>query len=67
MAPAPPDTCPLCGADLTGEPIPDACRDGYGTAAHYSGTIVIYDPFPVHTVRYRCPDCHCTWPREAQE
>lgn len=58
------DTCPLCGADLTGEPIPPESREHFGGHAHGSRRIAIYDPGRDRTVAWQCPDCGGQWDRE---
>ena len=60
------DICPLCGSDLTGEPIPQEYIDkGYYApgATHYSRMIGIYDVALDRTVAWQCPDCGGQWPR----
>lgn len=58
------DTCPLCHADLTGEPIPEASREHFGGATHGSRRIAIYDRGRDRTVAWQCPDCGGTWERD---
>lgn len=58
------DICPLCKADLTGEPIPEESREFYGTHTHFSRRIGIYDQRRDCTVAWRCPDCGGEWTRE---
>ena len=64
-----PDICPLCGSDLTGEPIQQEYIDKgwYGDLTHYSRMIAVYDIALDRTVEYQCPDCGGRWPREGQE
>lgn len=61
------DTCPLCHADLTGEPIPEASREHYGQHTHFSRRISIYDRSRDRTVAWQCPDCGGTWERMEKE
>ena len=56
------DTCPLCQADLTGEPIPKDKQEMYGHT-HFSRRIGIYNLDEDRTVRYKCPDCDGEWER----
>jgi hypothetical protein len=60
------ETCPHCGSDLRGEPIPQDYRDAgwYGDNTHYSRTIGVeirgvYDGM----LFWRCPDCGGHWHR----
>jgi hypothetical protein len=55
--------CPLCGADLQGKPIPEASRQHYGGATHFSRKIGIYSRLLDMTVAWSCPDCGRTWDR----
>lgn len=60
------ECCPLCDADLQGEPIPQESIDkGYypSGATHYSRRIGIYDIHLDRTVEWACPDCGGRWPR----
>lgn len=63
----PPDTCPLCGADLTSEPIPERHRKFYDGRTHYTRRIGLYAGLIERITEWQCPDCNGTWPREAQE
>ena len=58
------DVCPLCGSDLTGEPIPQEDEGYYESeVTHYSRMIGIYDRALDRTVAWCCPDCGGEWPR----
>ena len=57
------DICPKCGADFTGEPIPEISREHYGDATHFSRKVAIYSRDEDRTVAYQCPDCGAEWPR----
>ena len=61
-----PDICPKCGADLTGEPIPQEYIDKgyYGNNTHYSRVGSIYDIGLDRTVAWVCPDCKHEWERK---
>lgn len=61
------DTCPGCGANLLGEPIPQEYIDKgyYGEGiTHFSRLIGIYDTTRDMTVAYKCPDCGHQWDRK---
>jgi hypothetical protein len=59
------ETCPHCGADLRGDPIPEEHRERYPSGeTHYSRTIGVeirgvYDG----VLFWLCPDCNFKWHR----
>lgn len=57
------ESCPLCGADLQGEPIPEESQHLFG-ATHFSRKIGVYDINRDRTVAYHCPDCKGEWSRD---
>ena len=57
------DKCPLCGANLRGDEIPQEHRQHYGNKTHFSRVFAIYDRGRDRTVEYQCPDCNGRWPR----
>jgi len=57
-------TCPHCGSDWTGSPIPDEHRHMYGNATHFKREIAIYDRDADRTVAFQCPDCNTTFDRQ---
>lgn len=58
-----PELCPLCGADLTGEPIPVELMPEFG-ATHGSRKIGLYSLERDRVTHWRCPDCGGTWERD---
>jgi len=54
------ETCPYCGADLQGEPIPEQLQASFG-ATHASRKIGLYSLEKDMTYAYECPDCGKTW------
>ena len=56
------ESCPKCGANLQGAPIPKERQADYG-ATHYSRKIGVTDPVADRTVEWLCPDCGHRWPR----
>lgn len=65
-----PDTCPACGANLQGSPIPQEHIDKgcYSPGStHYSRRIGIYDMERDRTVAWHCPDCGHEWPRDTMK
>lgn len=60
--------CPLCGADLRGDRIPDEHRHWYGDRGYYSRVIGhevrgVYDG----VLFWSCPDCGQAWPRFTED
>lgn len=60
------ESCPNCGSDLRGEPIPQEYIDKgyYEAGSHYNRILGIeirgvYDGVLI----WECPDCGFTWPR----
>jgi hypothetical protein len=50
--------CPLCGADLTGDPIPDYAPASHGDHTHYTRRVYLHRPLDKRNpVVYGCPDC----------
>lgn len=55
-------TCPHCGVNLVGEPIPEQYRHHYAPeTTHYMRQIGIYDERQDRTRAYECPDCEKQW------
>lgn len=64
------EECPLCGANLRGEPIPEeSLRKGYygewdGTPQYFSRMIGVEVPWVYDGILYwSCPDCNGRWHR----
>lgn len=57
------DCCPLCGADLTGPPIPEKDREAFGGKTHFSRRISVYDRNLDRPTHHCCPDCGGEWGR----
>lgn len=60
------DSCPLCGTDLIGDPIPQESRDrgSYGEATHFRREIGVEIRGVYDGVLYwKCPDCGGAWNR----
>lgn len=55
--------CPGCGADLTGEPIPQDQRWMFGGALYFDRRIGEYDSRADRTIGYRCSICNHRWSR----
>ena len=58
-----PTTCPKCGGDLRGHPIPEKDRHQFGGATHFSRVIGRYDKALDRTIEWICPLCAHTWER----
>lgn len=57
------DTCPHCGADLLGEPIPERFQHpGHGTRYRRALAVEIRGVYD-GPLFYGCPFCWGTWPR----
>ncbi len=56
-----PMTCPECGADLRGKPIPIENLKLYGDETHFSRVIGLYGVEADATIGWKCPDCHYRW------
>jgi len=56
-------TCPQCGADLKGDPIPDPKPELYGDETHFSRVVGLYGVEADATIGWECPDCHHRWAR----
>lgn len=56
-----PETCPKCGTDFRGDPIPKEVQEQYGEHKYLSRVIGIVDRDRV--THWKCPDCGFTWPR----
>lgn len=54
------ESCPHCGVDLQGKPIPEEHRHLFG-ATHFSRKIALYNDKKDCTVAYLCPDCGKEW------
>ena len=61
-----PMTCPECGADLRGKPIPAGNPELYGDETHFSKAIGLYRVEADATIGWECPDCHYRWARTEQ-
>ena len=59
-----PDPCPHCGADLTGEPIPEPDLKYFPGRTHFPRVGITVHPDSGEFIAYRCPDCNGTWERE---
>jgi len=57
------DTCPHCGANLVGPPIPEKDQEAFGFHKNFSRLIGIYDSDADRTVAWQCPDCGAQDPR----
>lgn len=57
-----PELCPLCHADLTGEPIPPEQREHFGGHTHGSRRLTRIDRARDRAVEHWCPDCGGAWP-----
>lgn len=55
--------CPGCGADLTGERIPQDQRWMFGGALYFDRRIGEYDARADRIIGYRCPICNHRWLR----
>ena len=55
------ESCPHCGANLQGAPIPEEHREAYGYATHFGRKIGIEEHDRI--VCWRCPDCGKEWGR----
>jgi len=53
-------TCPHCGVDLRGNPIPPEHQELYGGKKYFNRKIGISDWDSVY--EYQCPDCSGVWP-----
>lgn len=58
--------CPRCGADWTGDPIPETHREHFGGATHFRRVIAHYDRERDCCVGFQCPDCHFLFDRDAE-
>lgn len=56
------ERCPHCGAQLQGDPIPEADRPMFG-ATHFSRRIGLSSWEQDRVYAWRCPDCNGEWPR----
>lgn len=64
------ETCPACGANMRGDPIPERHQGAYGGELHFSRWIALYDSWIALydigrdcTSAWRCPDCGAEFPR----
>lgn len=56
-----PDGCPLCGASLLGDPIPEASRHLFGSSTHFRREIGMEPDGYDGVLYWVCPDCHGAW------
>lgn len=61
-----PTTCPVCHADFSGEPIPEADREHFGGATHFLRVVAVTHPGEDFARDWLCPDCGHTWPRRVR-
>jgi hypothetical protein len=57
------ESCPICNANLQGEPIPKEQQKSYG-ATHFTRKIGISDLTKDRIVKWQCPDCDGEWDRQ---
>lgn len=49
--------CPVCGASLIGNEIPETLRKEFGNRSHYTRLVECYDWKTNQKTGYECPDC----------